>query len=143
MLQKKFILILIVLAGLMVCGYAVFADVLGAPGSDSDPLVTKSFVEKYVSDFSGNSSGEWQTVQLSSGKVFSCSLGTEFVVRSGKAVVVDSTGNGIPDLTDGKNIMSGYTLTQNHLFLVPRSDGRGVKAVGVVWIMYKGSASIK
>ena len=143
MLQKtKFFIIFIVLAGLLVCGYAVLAEVpgTGTPGSDSDPLVSKSFVEKYIQDFVKNSSGDWQIVQLSSGKVLSCGSGTEFVVRSGKAVAVDSTGNGISDLTDGINVMAGQTVAKNHLFLVPRSDGRGVKAVDMVWIMYKGSS---
>ena len=146
MLQKsRYIIIFIVLAGLLVCGYAVFAEVpvLGSPGSDSDPLVSKSFVEKYVRDFIKDSSGDWQTVQLSSGKVLSCGSGAEFVVRSGKAVMVDSTGNGIPDLTAGINVMAGQTAAKNHLFLVPRSDGRGFKAVDTVWIMYKGSVDIK
>ena len=146
MIQKsRYIIIFFVLAGLLLCGYAVFAEVSGSgsPGSDSDPLVSKSFVEKYVQDFIKDSSGDWQTVQLSSGKVLSCGSGAEFVVRSGKAVTVDSTGNGIPDLTDGISVMAGQTVAKNHLFLVPRSDGRGVKAVGTVWIMYKGAIDVK
>ena len=143
MQKTRFVIILMVLTGLLIWSYAVFAEAPGEPGSDSDPLVSKSFVEKYVQDFIKDSSGDWQTVQLPSGKVLSCGSGAEFIVRSGKAVVVDSTGNGVPDLTHGINVMAGQTAAINHLFVVPRSDGRGIKAVDSVWVMYKGSVTVK
>ncbi|ACV64791.1 hypothetical protein Dtox_4121 [Desulfofarcimen acetoxidans DSM 771] len=145
MLKKKIIIAAISLAGITLCGYAVFADapVTGSPGSDSDPLVTKSYVEKYVGDFFKGTAGDWQTTQLTPGQVFSCDAGAEFIVRSGKAVTVDSTGSGIPDLTDGTNILSGQAVPKNHLCIVPRSDGRGVKAVDTVWVMHKGSVNVK
>lgn len=50
--------------------------------------------------------------------------GTELVVRVGKAVVV-TEGDGISDLTDGKDISNGQAVQNNHLLLVPR-DGRGI-----------------
>ena len=144
MKKTRYVIIFVVLS-MLVWSYAVFAEVpvSGSPGSDSDPLVSKSFVEKYIRDMMKDSGGDWQTVQLPSGKVLSCDAGAEFIVRSGKAVMVDSTGNGLPDLTDGINVMAGQTAAKNHLFIVPRSDGRGVKAVDSVWVMYKGSVTVK
>ncbi|WP_066633885.1 hypothetical protein [Desulfolucanica intricata] len=148
MLKKiKSGVLVLTLAGVLMWGYASFADTAGSPGSTGDPLVTKSFVEKYVQDFMSNfkpaGSTEWQVVQLAPGKVMVANEGTELIVRSGKTVLVDSTTNGVPDLTTGNNIIAGQQPVKNHLLIFPRSDGRGIKAVESAWIMYKGSVDIK
>ena len=150
-------------------GY-VFAD-NGEPGSATDPLVTKSFVEKYVNerinalslpaqaiiveDYSnpeGYSYAEdsvssssysstaliWNVETLYAGESFIGNAGTEIIVRSGTASVVDPSGSGIPDLTDGQNMLDGQKVPNDHLFSLPRSDGRGIQAQTEVIFMYRG-----
>ncbi|MDQ7788817.1 MAG: hypothetical protein RDU41_02055 [Clostridia bacterium] len=113
------------------------------PGTSADPLVTKSFVEEYVQkqlSQAPSGGGAWQIVTLSPGQVFLGGEGTEFIVRGGQAIVVDPTGSGIPSLTSGTNLANGRSMPANHLGLIPRKDGRGLKANTSVIIMYRGSA---
>lgn len=62
----------------------------------------------------------------------------EFILRSGKAKVIDGTLDGIVDLTDGKGVYNSSDVLLNHLFLVPRKDSRGIVAETNIWIMVKG-----
>ncbi|BAF60958.1 MAG: hypothetical protein HPY89_05220 [Pelotomaculum sp.] len=130
---KTAIMLLIAGAVLSLLGYAAFAGD-GEPGGSGDPLVTQSYVDQYV---------QWRVAELKSGQVLKGGAGTEIIVRRGQAAVVDSTGNGIPDLTAGADIYGGSTVPVNHLLLVPREDGRGVKALSPVVVMYRGEATIR
>ena len=107
-----------VLAAALLCFAAynggVASAVSGQPGSSSDPLVTKSWVESFVQEKLGSVSAPaaggglvWEVKELEPDEVFLGQAGTEFVVRGGKAVVVDPTGSGIPDFTAGTNVMAG------------------------------------
>ncbi|MGQ9824707.1 MAG: hypothetical protein ACUVSK_06890, partial [Desulfotomaculales bacterium] len=113
----------------------------GEPGSVQDPLVTKSCVENYVREMLGSAASgdfQWRIKNIPAGQVFLGGAGTEFIVRTGSARVVDPTGNGIPDLTAGANVDDGSAAALNHLFLIPRADGRGIRAQSPVIIMYRG-----
>ncbi|MCL6561048.1 MAG: hypothetical protein K6U74_20125 [Firmicutes bacterium] len=140
--RKAWLAILLVFAA-AIAGYAGLAGAAdrGEPGSSLDPLVTKSFVEKYVKEILGTGgSGEfqWQIKNLTAGQEFICGTGTEFIVRTGDAVVIDPGGSGIPDVTAGVNVTNGKPAARNHLFIVPRSDGRGILAQTAVIVMYRG-----
>ena len=67
----------------------------------------------------------------------------EILVRRGQAVVVDTSGNGIPDVTAGQDLKAGNKISLNHLLLIPREDGRGIKALDSVVVMYRGGATIR
>ena len=71
--------------------------------------------------------------------------GTEFVVRTnGRTTIVSTDGNGVPDLTDGKDLPNGVVAPPNHLLQFPR-EGRGVKAddgVKEVIISVRGSYTV-
>ncbi|WP_243152918.1 hypothetical protein [Sporotomaculum syntrophicum] len=139
----------LLLIAAVVIGYAGLAAADSAdPGSINDPLVTKSFVVKYVQDYIGGQASQggsgslaWTVVNLEAGQEFIGKAGTEIIVRSGSAVVVDPSSGGIPDLTDGKNVMAGQVVDNNHLLSVPRSDGRGIQAQKPATIMYRGFES--
>ena len=46
-------------------------------------------------------------------------------------------------MTDASEIYNGYSLTKNHLCLIPRGDGRGVVATSdSVYIMVRGDYTI-
>jgi hypothetical protein len=119
----------------------------GDPGSSSDPLVTRSYVDSLVqkkfeeyagSVQPGGASLKWEIETLQAGESFIGSAGTEFILRGGTAVIVDPTGSGIPDITSGSNYTDGKQVPSNHLFSIPRSDGRGIKATKEAIIMYRG-----
>ncbi len=69
--------------------------------------------------------------------------GSEFILRSGNAKIIDPTGNGLPDLTNGSNLQDNVPLPLNHYILSPRDDGRGISAESQIWIMIKGGYRIK
>jgi len=150
MFRRKSILVLflvLAVAGAAYAGLAAAADT-GEPGSHLDPLVTKSFVEQYVTDFvkktidtTGNSGIKWRIKSVAQGQNVILAEGTEFIIRSGKAVIIDPVGSGIPDLTMGISAAGGQLAACDHLFLVPRSDGRGIHAQSAVTFMYLGSLS--
>lgn len=140
---KKSVLALLLVLVLALAGYLGLARAADQeePGSRLDPLVTKSFVEKYVRDTlgaAGSGDLQWRIKNLSAGQEFLGGAGTELIVRTGSAVIIDPTGSGVPDLTSGTNVSNGETATLNHLFLVPRADGRGIRAQSPVIVMFRG-----
>lgn len=122
------------LVGVMLLPRAGAAPV--APGTPEDPLVSKSYVDKWV---------KWEvpTEPLEAGRVLEGKAGAMVVVRRGSATVKDPTTNGIPDLTAGTDLFDGQAVPLNHLLLIPRSDGRGIVARGPVWVMYRGEVVIR
>jgi hypothetical protein len=104
------------------------------PGGSGDPLVTQSYVDQYV---------HWEVADLKAGQVLRGKAGTELIVRRGQAVVVDSSGNGIPDVTAGADIAANNNVPLNHLLIIPREDGRGIKVTDFAVVMYRGGAIIK
>ncbi len=90
-----------------------------------------------------NVSDKFTPVQFFEGDKVIFSEGTEFILRSGEARVIDDTGNGMPDLTDGNNLHSEDLLPKNHLILSPRDDGRGIKTTSIsIWLMVKGDYKV-
>lgn len=131
---KISVIALFAAAALSLLGYAAFAGADGEPGGSGDPLVTQSYVDQYV---------QWKVADLKPGQVLTGRAGSEFIVRRGQAVAVDATGNGIPDVTAGADIYSGNAVPLNHLLVFPREDGRGIKALAPVVVMYRGGAVVR
>lgn len=154
---KKCRLLLLITAA---AGILLFGVVLagaagpGEPGSVDDPLVTRSYVEAQInSNLSGKVNDalkiyaeknfQWQVADLAPGQQLIGAAGTEFIVRAGQTVVVDPVGSGIPDVTAGLNVTAGQFPVLDHLFIIPRTDGRGISARTKAIVMYKGEAQIK
>lgn len=125
------------------------------PGSVSDPLITKSYVDEALTKLvreelakqtgSGTSgAAEMKTVTLKHGESLLAGPGTEFIVRVGKAVAVSNSSNGIPDVTGGKDVPAGEIIGLNHLLIFP-SEGRGIKHADreqvTIFVMVRGSYS--
>ena len=104
------------------------------PGTAEDPLVAKSYIDQLV---------RLQVVELEAGQVLRGEAGTEIVLRSGRAAAITTPQGGISDLTAGRDIQNGETIPANHLLLVPRSDGRGLKALTKVVALVRGGVSIE
>jgi len=128
--RVKTVVVVLFTVALLYLGYAAFAGTGGEPGGSEDPLVARSYVD-------------WKVVELEAGQVLEGKASSEFILRRGRAEVVDTSGNGIPDLTVGADIFAGDRVPQNHLLVIPREDGRGLKALsGGVWVMYRGVAEV-
>jgi hypothetical protein len=117
-----------------ILGYSAFAGTDDEPGGSNDPLVTQSYVDQYV---------QWKVAELKTGQVLLGHSGAEFIHRRGQAVIVDPTGNGIPDVSAGADIHEGSTVPVNHLLVIPRDDGRGIKARSPAVVMYRGGVTVK
>ena len=133
-MKKNNVVLFVIIVTLMIIGaVAVFAD-SATPGSDNDPLVSKSYVD---------SKATFKAVKLEAGQTLTGDEGTEIIVRSGEFTAIDNGANGISDITSGKDLMTGMQVGTNHLLLVPRKDGRGIYAGTEGWIMIRGNYNIK
>jgi len=128
--------------------FAVTAAVSAAadpPGSQGDPVVTKSYVDSQIAQIrgEGGTSGTFIVVEVRAGQKLLGGGGTEIILRSGEATAIDNGANGIADITDGKDLMTGHVVGLNHLLLVPKDDGRGLHAITDLFVMVRGPYSIQ
>ncbi|WP_028559262.1 hypothetical protein [Paenibacillus pinihumi] len=104
------------------------------PGTAEDPVVTKSYVDQLLKQNGGGSNqnpgsgntAAMQVVTVPEGKtIVATQEGTEFIVRSGKALAYSEEKDGISNLTVGTDLTNGKAVANNHLILSPRA-GRGI-----------------
>lgn len=142
--------------------------VFSEPGSETDPLVTLSYVEKkieqvkyYIDERIRNigsdnqNTSSWQVVDVPAGSFLICKDGTEIILRAGEAKsiskiteVVKSNGieiidNGLTDVTAGRDLKTDENIMRDHLLIVPRDDGRGAKAIRNSTFLVKGKYEIR
>ncbi len=137
-------------AGLVIV-FSVFAVTVVAtaaadtPGTEGDPIVTKSYVDNQIARISsgGTASATYTVVEVSAGQKLLGKSGTEIILRSGEATAIDNGANGVSDITAGKDLMTGQSVGQNHLLLVPKDDGRGIQATTDLFVMVRGAYSIQ
>lgn len=65
--------------------------------------------------------------------------GSEFVLRTGKALAIRGELGALVDLIAGRDLDAGENVPNNHLVLSPRDDNRGVKITADAWVLIKGS----
>ncbi len=153
-------------------------------GTSADPVVTKSYVDKCISDAVNQvmanritdedidktahkaaelislETGEdielsvkestsvaqpltYKAVELAANKVMIGEEGTEIIVRSG-AVYIYITGiDSILDVTTGHSLVDKNSVSKDHLLVIPRGDGRGIRATENSWVLVKGGYSIE
>lgn len=148
-MRKKGLLIGICIVMLLGVTAGVYAA--GDAGSESDPVVTKSYVDSKIADLKNSLSSSkgaaaadtFQATHIPSGTKLVGAEGTELILRSGSAAAVDNGIDGISDLTAGKDLKSGTAIVANHLLLVPRADGRGIYAKTELWVMIKGDYTLE
>ncbi len=160
-MKKKKLLIavcaLLALAGLTAAGTMA----AGGAGSQSDPLVTLSYlndtftgqimekVDKLIAERnaklsselgSGGVSSAYTAVTLSAGQTLTGEAGCEVLLRSGIAVCVAASVPGLTDATTGGSINNGAALQQNHLYLM--TDSRGVFSTAGAALLVRGGYTI-
>lgn len=175
--MKKFVLAAeIIFATCLLAGGTVFAATVG---TESDPLVSKSYVDSKIEQvltlINGNGTGGgtasvdtdaivnqviekinggelsggsvavdgYVPVSVAVGQTIYGGEGTELILRAGKGEVKVSGVDGIADITTGNELATGAKVTKNHLMIVPRNDGRGVKVTEAAWFLVKGEYEIK
>jgi hypothetical protein len=142
------------------CAVFVMAlPVVANPGSESDPLVSQSYItdtvmpqlQEYIKDevkkqMSGagkHTAERFEVVSLKSGQKLMCENGTELILRMGSATVIATEKGGLADTTSGCDLANGTAMPSNHLLIVPVNDGRGITANNEVLVMVKGAYEIK
>ena len=115
-------------------GMAAASGADTTPGSEADPLVSKSYVDGKTS---------YVPLQLQPGQSLIGDEGTEIILRSGEGTAIDNGANGVSDISGGRDLMSGMKVELNHLLLVPRGDGRGIKVTTEAWVLIRGSYTIR
>ncbi|MDP4179975.1 MAG: hypothetical protein Q8942_02660 [Bacillota bacterium] len=156
------------------------------PGSDSDPVITQSYVDQKIAELgvkldAANTtindltqklsdsnqkiakiteandllnkqikdidpeSFKFQPVELKAGQMLIAGASAELIVRSGQAKAIAGKFGGLSDITaaKGTDLGAGAAIADNHLLLVSRDDGRGIKAVTGCWLIVKGTYTIK
>jgi len=89
-------------------------------------------------------SSTYEVIELTYGDALYAVGACDIMLRSGSAVcIAPDAGQGIADYTDATEIYNEQALTKNHMLLIPRGDGRGVRATGEsVYIMVRGDYTI-
>jgi len=150
--NKKSILALATIFSLLLVVQVVYA-INSEPGSGGDPLVTLSYVEQrmeqlqfYIDDkvesLPQGGGNVFVVVNIKAGQRLIAKEGTEIILRTGKANAVASAGGGLSDVTAAKDIKNNAVIPANHLLIIPRDDGRGVKAITDIILMVKGNYDI-
>jgi len=88
----------------------------------------------------------FKVIKLHAGETLIGDASTEIIVRStnGVTAYVSSTATGgVSNLISGKDLKNGVIIPANQLLLVPKTDGRGIKAIKDADIMIKGTYTIK
>lgn len=157
--SKKLLIFATVLTVFLTLG--IWAAVTASPGSESDPLVSlsyvndtlipqlKAYVDEKISGIQSGStststqSGGYKLVELSQGQTVVAEKSTEMILRQGSGTIIATEKGGIADVTDGVDLANGTAVPSNHLLIVPFSDGRGISMSTDGILMIKGTYSLK
>ena len=121
------IAVILALTGAFFLGRHVGAS-NGTPGSVSDPLVTKSYLDSRLSETgsgSGAVSAGFKKASVKKGATLSCNYGAVIVLYKGSASV--SNAGSLINLTGGTVFNKGDTIAKYESYLIPES-GCGVTA---------------
>ena len=80
----------------------------------------------------------FEVINVNENESIICEAGTEIIVRSGKFTAIGSVSGGISDVTAGRDLVTDEEISNNHLLIVPKSDGRGITSKATGAVMIKG-----
>ena len=146
--MKKIAIVLIIVVigslGIFKAGMLVGAAGEAKPGSVNDPLITKSYLESYISSLglSGNSEASgYARVTLKKGNTLVGNEGTEIMLYSGSANAYVK-GQKLVNLTIGEAYGDGMTLGKYCVYMCPDKSS-GVVAMSDVVLYVKGNYTSK
>ena len=128
----------VLMIGSILCLLIVAGAFAAEPGSEADPLITRSYVESVIYPTT-----RFKVVEVPAGKSVIFSAGTEAILRMGNCTVIATQKGGLSDVTMGYDLPQGTVVQGNHHLICPLDDGRGLKASNTCLIMIKGDYKIK
>ena len=148
---------LLALAGLT----AIAFTAAGGAGSQSDPLVTHSYLTEtftgqvmdrvdeliaqrnaqLAGELGGGQGGAYAAVTLSAGQTLRGEAGCEVLLRSGEARCAAAPAPGLADATSGTSLAGGAALQINHLYLM--TDARDVTSSSGAALLVRGGYTIE
>jgi len=158
MRQKQMRILILVGVSLLVLAVGIFLAIRSA----ASPLLSLSYLENNVKpnmekqfateldekaaslqqsfvEAINTTSGAYQSVSVTKNQKMTMAADCEVVIVSGSASVAEN--NSISDITDGKTIGSGNSLTENHLY-ISLYDGTVVVADSDMQIMVRGTMTV-
>ena len=188
-----YIFLFIAISGFLLVHSSNVSSTGSEPGSDEDPLVTKSYVDAELGKFSAEINAKlsqimselkksksdeavdaiagklfelakdvdelnkqvaelskyakFEVVELEPGQKMILGESAEIILRAGKALAISGEkGDGLADITTDKadnNLTTDDIVPLNHLLLISRDDGRGIRAVSKAWVLVKGNYRIE
>lgn len=147
-------IVLLCLAALLIGGMGAYA--VGSYGSESDPLITLSYLEKVLKpeleqqfaketdkvlaqlEAKDTHEGGYASVTVKAGQTMTCAVGCEFLVRSGSAYV----SGGMLNVTAGAEAAKNDWLQAHNLYMAVIEDAY-VTATGDTVLMVRGEYTIE
>ena len=134
MKKRRLVSFTVVVVLLLVAAtYMVYAE----PGTESDPVVTLSYIKEIFKP-----EMTFKVVEVPAGKCLYGESGTEMVLRMGKGSIISTEKGGVADLTSGYDLTEGKDIPANHHLVVPVGDGRGLYLTQKSLVLVKGAYSI-
>ncbi len=157
-MKKWQIAVIIVLVGVLGAGVGAYAATNF--GTQSDPLVTVSYIEdtlestmtaefdaqvsavmerleqEFENEIAG-ATGTYEVVSMTSGMSLVGSAGCEILYRSGAVTAMGA----LVDVSGGTVLADGSALTENHLYICGNSDD-GINATSDTTILVRGSYTL-
>ena len=93
--------------------------------------------------FYGETDVSFTPVFVPAGSTVFAGEGVEIILRSGTAAAFVPGQDGIVNATAGRDIFNDENIPANNLLIVPREDGRGVRANTDAWFIIRGEFEIK
>lgn len=128
---------------------AALTALISGTNNNSSSVLTEEQTKAIVDDISAKvlaqttGSQSYVPVQLNNGQTLLGGEGTEIILRSGSAVSYISGTDGLVNATNGTDLLNKVNVPKNNILIVPRNDGRGVKATSnSTWLIVKGSYTI-
>ncbi len=93
---------------------------------------------------SGTSGGQYEVVYMQKGAKLLALTPCEIILRSGTAITVSITANGLNNITDGTELLNSEEVPLYNSLLVPRgNDGRGIQVTSdEAYVMVRGDYQI-
>ncbi len=83
-------------------------------------------------------------VEAAKGQRIRLGSGSEVLVRSGETKAVSGELGGLADVTSAKDLVDGMTITNQHLLISSRDDGRGINVVSEkAFMIIRGTYAIE
>ncbi|HOM02311.1 MAG TPA: hypothetical protein PLH43_05725 [Acetivibrio sp.] len=156
--SRKIALMLILSVAIIHIVQVVQAAVTAEPGSQEDPLVSQSYVDLKFQEMAKKLEeaekrleeiekyGKFEALELTKGQVLIAGASAELILRGGKALAIGGEGGGLSDITSGTgaDVNTDDEVPLNHLLLISRDDGRGLKVTSEkAWVLVKGPYTIE